>query len=218
LQFRKENLEEAVNCTRCLRREAVEGRNEKHERATVLKEGDLVLIWDAVKAIDKSRDQNLEDRWLEPYRVHTAWPDQGYYRLEDLNGVKFPSTTRVDRLKKFEEMPTTLKDDILKGRLRIYLETEGFWMVTPQPKASKANRQPVAAPAPLSSSPRPDIPAGEETVWKGWVTSELYVPDKTLNNAPGRAIHKILKANIIQTSRRGVEIQDSDSGSNSDSE
>jgi hypothetical protein len=181
LQFRKDNLEEAVNCTQRLRREAVEGRNEKREMATVLKEGDLVLIWDAVKAIDKSRDRKLEDRWLGLYRVHTAWPDQGYYRLEDLNGIEFPSTTRVDRLKKFEEMPTTLEDEILKGRLRIDPETEGFRMVTPQPKASKANRQPVAvaAPAPQSSTPYPEIPAGEETVWKGWVTSGSYVPDKT---------------------------------------
>ena len=221
LQFRKENLEEAVNRTRRLRREAVEGRNEKREMTTVLKEGDLVLIWDAVKAIDKSRDRKLEDRWLGPYRVHTAWSGQGYYRLEDLNGVKFPSTTRIDRLKKFKEMPTTLEDDILKGRLRIYPETEGFRMVTPQPKASKANRQPIAraaAPAPLSSTPHPDIPAGEETVWKGWVTSGSYVPDKTSNNAPGRAIDKISKANIHKTSRRGVEIQHSDSGSESDSE
>jgi hypothetical protein len=66
-------------------------------------------------------------------------------------------------------MLTTLKDDILKGRLRIYLETEGFQMVTPQPKALTSNRQPVAAvtPAPLSSTPHLEIPAGEETVWKG---------------------------------------------------
>ncbi|KAE8822182.1 hypothetical protein HRS9139_10445 [Pyrenophora teres f. teres] len=105
LQFRKENLEEAVHRTRRLRKEAVESRNAKKDVPKPFRVGDLVLVWDAIKSIDKSSDRKLDDRWRGPYRVREAQADKGYYRLEDLNEVAFPNTTRADRLKKFEELP-----------------------------------------------------------------------------------------------------------------
>ncbi|KAG9388497.1 rve domain containing protein [Pyrenophora tritici-repentis] len=124
LQFRRENLEEAVQRTRRLRREAVESRNAKKDVPKPFQVGDLVLVWDAIKSIDKSSDRKLDDRWRGPYRVREAQADKGYYRLEDLNEVAFPNTTRADRLKKFEELPEELEDSLLRGRLRLYPETE----------------------------------------------------------------------------------------------
>ncbi|KAG9381473.1 hypothetical protein A1F94_007127, partial [Pyrenophora tritici-repentis] len=122
--FELENLEEAVQRTRRLRREAVESRNAKKDVPKPFQVGDLVLVWDAIKSIDKSSDRKLDDRWRGPYRVREAQADKGYYRLEDLNEVAFPNTTRADRLKKFEELPEELEDSLLRGRLRLYPETE----------------------------------------------------------------------------------------------
>ncbi|EFQ85221.1 hypothetical protein PTT_19886 [Pyrenophora teres f. teres 0-1] len=104
LQFRKENLEEVVYRTRRLRKEAIESRNAKKDVPKPFRVGDLVLVWDAIKSIDKSSDRKLDDRWRGPYRVREAQADKGYYQLEDLNEVAFPNTTRANRLKKFEEL------------------------------------------------------------------------------------------------------------------
>ncbi|EFQ87713.1 hypothetical protein PTT_16681, partial [Pyrenophora teres f. teres 0-1] len=60
-----------------------------------------------------------------------AQADKGYYRLEDLNEVAFLNTTRADRLKKFEELPEQLEDSLLRGRLRLYPETERLPMARP---------------------------------------------------------------------------------------
>jgi hypothetical protein len=124
LQFRKEHLEEAVHRTRRLRSEAIELRNDKKTPPTPLREGDLVLIWDAIKSIDKSSTRKLSDRWLGPYRVQRAWQEKGYYQLEDLNRVAFASTIRADRLKRFKLLLVSTKDNILRGRLKLYLETK----------------------------------------------------------------------------------------------
>jgi hypothetical protein len=140
LQFRREQLEEAVHRTRRLRSEAVESRNAKKSLPKALREGDLVLIWDAIRGIDKSSNRKLDDRWLGPYRVQKAWPDKGYYRLEDLNGVTFASTTRADRVKKFKELPSSVEGDILKGRLKIYPEVERIRNVTPTPARAVGGR------------------------------------------------------------------------------
>ncbi|KAG9378008.1 rve domain containing protein [Pyrenophora tritici-repentis] len=96
---------------RRLRREAVESRNAKKDVPKPFQVGDLVLVWDAIKSIDKSSDRKLDDRWRGPYRVREAQADKGYYRLEDLN-------------EKFEELPEELEDSLLRGRLRLYPETE----------------------------------------------------------------------------------------------
>lgn len=183
LQFRKENLEEAVHRTRRLRREAVEARNSNKTPSKELRIGDLVLIWDAIKAIDKSSDKKLNHRWRGPYRIREAWPGKGFYRLEDLNNVPFPSTTRVDRLKKFEELPEDLESRLLRGRLKLYPETAGFRMITPEPHASRKS------PVPISSSLDSEEGQG-------------YVPDRRANNAPRRAIAKISQDNIQLGARR----------------
>ncbi|EUC27203.1 hypothetical protein COCCADRAFT_112306, partial [Bipolaris zeicola 26-R-13] len=131
LQFRREMLDEAVHRTRRLRSEAVERKNEKKSPTQSFREGDLVLVWDAIKQIDMSSSRKLDDRWLGPYRVRDARPDKGYYRLEDLNGVPFPSTTRADRMKAFQKMPSTTADNILKGRLKMYPISDSLIMVRP---------------------------------------------------------------------------------------
>ena len=140
LQFRRDQLEEAVHRTRRLRSEAVDDRNNKKSLPKAFQEGDLVLIWDAIKGIDKSSSRKLDDRWLGPYRIQKAWPDKGYYRLEDLNGVAFASTTRADRLKKFEELPSSIEGNILRGRLKIYPEVKRIQNVTPTPRRAIGGR------------------------------------------------------------------------------
>jgi hypothetical protein len=119
----------------------VESRNEKKNAPKTLREGDLVLIWDAIKGMDKSSGRKLDDRWLGPYRIQQAWPNRGYYRLEDLNGVTFSSTTRVDRLKKFEELPNSVEGDILRGRLKIYPEVERIAAVRPEHRKAIGGRR-----------------------------------------------------------------------------
>lgn len=178
----------------------------------------MVLIWDAIKAIDKSSDRKLDERWRGPYKVNEAWPDKGYYRLEDLNGVVFPSTTRADRLKKFEELPRTVEAEVLAGRLRMYPESEGFRMITPLPRAGPQPQGSTPPPvdrveAELSQPTVTEQPERNRTILKGWVTAGSYVPDRTSNNAPRRAIDEVSGENILRVSRRGELIQESDEDS-----
>ncbi|KAF7453564.1 hypothetical protein A1F99_008220 [Pyrenophora tritici-repentis] len=180
LQFRRENLEEAVQRTRRLRREAVESRNAKKDVPKPFQVGDLVLVWDAIKSIDKSSDRKLDDRWRGPYRVREAQADKGYYRLEDLNEVAFPNTTRADRLKKFEELPEELEDSLLRGRLRLYPETERLPMARPT-----APRQRQATPR---ADQTRDVQAGEDR--------EGEQDRRTI-------VGGINRGNIVEGSRRG---------------
>jgi hypothetical protein len=214
LQFRKEYLEEAVHRTRRIRRAAVESRNVNRDLQEALGVGDLVLIWDAVKAVDKSSDRKLDDRWRGPYKVKTAYPSKGYYRLEGLNGVAFPSTTRADRLKKCVELPITLEAEVLKGRLRLYPDTEGLRMVAPQPITEL--QPPTSVPTNLEHQGQPEAETGkpeggQPTGWKRWVTTGPYIPNRTSNNAPQRGADKVSKENIIRTTRRDLQLQDSES-------
>jgi hypothetical protein len=54
LQFQRENLDEAVQRVRRLRREAIESRNEREAVEVEFEPGDLVWIWDSMKAVDWS--------------------------------------------------------------------------------------------------------------------------------------------------------------------
>ncbi|KAF7569161.1 hypothetical protein PtrM4_115760 [Pyrenophora tritici-repentis] len=116
-----ENLEEAVYRTRRLRREVVEARNEAKEADKAFVVGDLVLIWDAQKAVDMSSDMKWKQRWVGPYKVREANAEKGYYRLKDLHGAPFASTVMVDRLKRFKILASTVAHEILRGRLKLYL-------------------------------------------------------------------------------------------------
>lgn len=220
LQFRKENLEEAVHRTRRLRRAAVETRNEAKEPVEDLSVGELVLIWDAMKAIDKSSDRKLGQRWVGPYRVGMANALKGYYRLEDLNGVPFASTVRADRLKKFKVLPGSTSDEILRGRMKLY--PKEVRMVTPQPHAAAppSHLQPTALGAPNHEAPTApavnqdsDLDKLISGTYKGYGLSKQYVPNKSTNNAPRRAIDTVTQENILQSDRRGQPIPAADSDS-----
>jgi hypothetical protein len=63
--------------------------------------GDLVLLFDSVRAVDMSSSKKLRFRWLGPYRVHAAHQDKGTYVLEDLDGTVFKHTTAGNNLKPF---------------------------------------------------------------------------------------------------------------------
>jgi len=54
LQFRQENIEEAVHRTRRLRSAAIEARNQDKPAQSAIEVGDLVLVWDAFKTSTKS--------------------------------------------------------------------------------------------------------------------------------------------------------------------
>ena len=51
--------------------------------------------------------------------------------LEDLDRETFASTIRANRLKKFKEILSSIEDNILKGRLRIFLENKSLLIVKP---------------------------------------------------------------------------------------
>jgi hypothetical protein len=63
--------------------------------------GDLVLLFNSVRAVDMSSSKKLRFRWLGPYRVHAAHQDKGTYVLKDLDGSVFKHTTAGNNLKPF---------------------------------------------------------------------------------------------------------------------
>jgi len=216
LQVRKERVEEAVHRTRRLRREAVESRNDARGPAEDIGVGDMVLVWDSIKAIDKSSEKKLQDRWVGPWKVVKAVGEKGYYQLADLNGVEFASTVRADRIKRFKQLAPEVEDTILRGRLRIYPKPNRLQTPTP-PRSGSAPVSPPAAttidPVSPVAAERAGLHGAEKSIWKGYEISTDYVPNRTTNNAPRRADDRISSTNILGTSRRGVLIPGTDSES-----
>ena len=99
---RDEDLQEA---TLRLRRSRLQGREAFDEarqiRQVEVKEGDLVLLHDALQEVDMSKKRKLGYRWLGPYRVSRAIPDKGTYFLEEFDGTPLHGTFAGNRLKVF---------------------------------------------------------------------------------------------------------------------
>jgi hypothetical protein len=74
--------------------------------------GDLILLFNSIRAINMSSLKKLRFRWLDPYRMHTAYQDKGTYILEDLNGSVFKHTTAGNNLKPFRVRTAYTNTDI----------------------------------------------------------------------------------------------------------
>jgi hypothetical protein len=89
-----------------LQRQRIEGK-EKFDNTyrlhseIAISVGDLVLLFNSVRAINMSSSKKLRFRWLGPYRVHTAHQDKNIYVLEDLDNSVFKHTTAGNNLKPF---------------------------------------------------------------------------------------------------------------------
>jgi hypothetical protein len=127
---RNEDLREAAMRLRRARTEGKESFDGTRQlRQAEIREGDLVLLHDAVREVDMSRRRKLDFRWNGPYRVCKAVHDKGTYELTELDGTKLLLTYAGNRLKKFVEWNDILMavvDDLpLEGESESE-EQEGF--------------------------------------------------------------------------------------------
>jgi Integrase zinc binding domain/RNase H-like domain found in reverse transcriptase/Reverse transcriptase (RNA-dependent DNA polymerase)/Chromo (CHRromatin Organisation MOdifier) domain len=106
---REEDLQEAAFRLERHRKEGKEWFDERHNiRGTPLKHGDLVLIFNNAKQLDRSTQTRAQPRWTGPFRIHKANEDKGTYTLEELDGTAITKQVAGQRLKKFyarEEQP-----------------------------------------------------------------------------------------------------------------
>jgi len=92
------------------RQKTADRYNDRHSRLirpAKLQPGDLVLVFDEKRAIDKSKARKLQFRWQGPLRVHSVSDQSGSYRLETLGGeVITRATYSGHRLKRYFENAT----------------------------------------------------------------------------------------------------------------
>ena len=141
LDIRDENIIEARERTQRLRLRRKEYWDEHNE---ILHEdmrvGDLVLLWDSLREVDMSRDKKLDQKWLGPYRIAESYQDRGHFRLEELDGVKFKTTTPGHKLKKF--IPRQPEDIREEDREQLQLWDEERFAVEVEPR-TRSSMQPT---------------------------------------------------------------------------
>lgn len=127
LQRKEEDIVEARKMAAEFRRKRAERlarstRNSIRPPFECGEKGDLVLVFDTVRALDHSTVAKFKDRWLGPFRVIERLSN-GSYRLEDMNGVIHAGTFAPRRLRIFHqdtdgwwvERPQTRPDDCING-------------------------------------------------------------------------------------------------------
>ena len=85
----------------------------KRLRPEGLKVGDLVLLYNSVKT-PGARRTKLDHNWLGPYRIWEV-SKAGYYRLEELDGVRLKESFAGNRLKRFFSRRSLLDDQLPFG-------------------------------------------------------------------------------------------------------
>ncbi|PVH90361.1 hypothetical protein DM02DRAFT_466804, partial [Periconia macrospinosa] len=101
-EWREEKIVEAVGRIERLRLEAAErwDSTKGHDRSLI--GGELVLVWDSIRALDKSAFQKFADRWRGPYKI--AKVEKTYYWLQELDGTLLAHSVHGNRLKRFYQM------------------------------------------------------------------------------------------------------------------
>jgi hypothetical protein len=134
LERREEDIKKAARAVIQFRRKiaaSVDQAKRFKMRKEPLAVGDLVLVYDMTRAIDKSRWRKLTYRWRGPFRIHGIDKEKHYYQLMTLDGVQIPGTMPPHRVKKFEKDETgwwTCNDDetLLKGTGQDGLDTQDW--------------------------------------------------------------------------------------------
>jgi hypothetical protein len=140
LEWKGEKLAEAIGRTTRSRLAAAEQWDLVKAHDKDLDVGTLVLVWDAVRATDKSVRRKLDDRWLGPYRIASKNANTGTYWLEELDGTSFRHTTHGNRLKRFYQREPNDEAILMRGRLKLFPEDMPIEMVKPVPKPHPAPR------------------------------------------------------------------------------
>lgn len=133
LEWRGEKLSEALSRSQRMRLNAAERWDFTKGSQEDFAQGDLVLVWDSIREIDKSSARKMRDRWLGPYRIAIVYPGQSYYMLEELDGIPFAHTTHANRLKRFWQHSPDEETQLLEGRLKIIPEDIPIISCQPRP-------------------------------------------------------------------------------------
>jgi hypothetical protein len=100
LDRRDEALEEVLLRVRRQREANKEPYDDAHRvRNEELAVGDIVLLWDSRREVNKSSAVKLHPRWLGPYRITAVTSLFGSYRLAELDGSNLTGTFAGKRLK-----------------------------------------------------------------------------------------------------------------------
>lgn len=118
LEARREDVERAATAVGEYRKKLAEQRNARlknHMRPAkrTLTEGDMVLLYDNLREMDKSTTAKFTYRWRGPYIIKEA-KSKSVYILRSPDGIELEGTYPPHRLKKF------IKTD------------QGYWMPTPE--------------------------------------------------------------------------------------
>jgi hypothetical protein len=103
LERKKEDIELAKRRVPAFRGKPASRTDKKNKgslRATPLKEGELVLVYDVVRSNNFSREAKFRP-WNGPLRTDHQGMHTKAYRLATLDGIKLPNTCTGDRLKAF---------------------------------------------------------------------------------------------------------------------
>ena len=147
LEGRQEDLNKAAADTAKYRRRLADQRNSTLKNSMrpknrEIKERDLVLLYDNVRAINMSRDKKLSYRWKGPYFVRRR-TDQGVYFLRTPDGVDLEGTFPPHRLKKF-------------------IQTDGYWRPVDETYPESTPSEDLIRPTQREEEERSERSSGSE--------------------------------------------------------